>query len=230
MILTIFARLRLVVIGVAIAAAIVACGRDRPGTSDSVVSRLAADSAGDQPCVFDGDKRRWTCGVSPGRVIRAEVIPDTAPNTYRELRIETVAGQGNPLVIRAPDFSGSLTGEEVTTADIDGDGIRELVIAREYGHPNNTGAEFYFWQPETRSFVRDSLISDETNVTPDSTGCVRTQGYLGRGDYEEKRFCRRGREWVLVWKHEQIEDSTGVPREREYRLRNGRLVVVPDTT
>jgi hypothetical protein len=145
----------------------------------------------------------------------------------RLARITPLHGNAQPQMIPGLEFVGDLTASAVEAEDIDADGVNELLFRRDIGHPSNVGREIFFFDASNRRFVHDTVISSHTNVQADSTGCVRTSGFLGGASVVEERVCRdAARHWQVVWRLLREPDSTGVLVEREYRLRSGQLVPV----
>ena len=215
-------------IALLLAAAGCARGGDQPA-SDTLAAQ-PAEAGEDGSCSYADST--WTCPLGRGVALRAVARYDSAQSTILLRNIETAPASGaiQRQVLTIEDPMGPLEPHDVTVVDMDGDGYGDLRVARQFGHPNNSGNYTWRYDPARRGLVYDSLLSTETNVSPDSTGCVSTQGWLGGNDTVESRYCLQKGEWVEVWLKRIMTDTNGVQLEREYRLQGDSLRLVRSDT
>ena len=179
----------------------------------------------------------WRCRIA--RHLVARVVPRyTAPDSTgrRTLASLVVRYEGALAPTRAdtlpfPDaeFMTEVEAYDVSTADLDGDGWADLRLRHHYGIAANEGHYVWRFRPATRAFAWDALLSGETNVSNDGTGCVQTFGSIGHGgqDQVENRYCLERDEWVEVARREQRwVDSLGTAIETFLERRGDSLVVV----
>jgi len=230
---------------VVLAALTLACGPggDSPAVDTAGVSdiELGADENGQpmdtQGCMIADSAGGYTWRCRVGRHLVARVTPSYAApdsNGSRALQWLVVRYEG-ALAPRRTDslefgeYMNRLEPYDVSTADLDGDGWADLRLRHHYGIAANEGHYVWRWQPSGKRFAWDGLLSEETNVSPDSTGCVQTFGSIGHGgqDQIETHYCLTNDEWVEVARREQQwSDSLGGAWETYYERRGDSLVVV----
>jgi hypothetical protein len=164
----------------------------RPAAGETAVAPDALEGEACQAAT--APQREWTCVIAADLVVKV-----TIADTDSSFRVAAVRGDLQPLTIKAED-TFDYSSATVTAADLDGDGRRELMIRRDIGHPNNSGYDIWYLDPVRHALLLDSLLTSETNVSADSTGCVRTQEWLGGSHTIERRYCLGGgRRWIMRW-------------------------------
>jgi hypothetical protein len=201
-------------------------GPDGNGQSTEREGCVVADSTGGYT---------WRCRV--GRHLVARVAPSFLPRDSsgsRVLQSLLVRYEGALAPARTDSLAmGEVMGElqpwDVSTADLDGDGWADLRLRHHYGIAANEGHYVWRWMPATRRFIEDSLLTEETNVQPDGTGCVRTFASIGHGgmDQVESRYCLERGGWIEVARREQQwSDSLEGAWETFLERRGDSLIVV----
>lgn len=213
-----------------IAAALACAGEQRASADKDTLSdsawALADESNG---CRYLD--RRWRCGVDSTKHVRVEMKFDTTDTTGSNPLIALEIFPLTPAIVRhtlpVGETMGAVSGSEMSMADLDGDGFGDLLLQLPYGHPNNTVQIIWRYQSAAKRFVFDSALSNETNVTADEKGCVRTSGYLGMSHQTDSRYCLEAGRWIQVARHVQRQDeSTDTFMEYFYERRGDSLVLV----
>ena len=213
----------------------------RQGGSTTVAQKTSGETAQDtigeladasEACPFEAGA--WHCHSGRGVAVRVVAVYDNADTTgyphvrTLELYPESDRTTRQSLAIEE-GWVGRLEPYDVSAADLDGDGYGELRLRHQYGIAANEGHYVWRYEPAARRFAYDSLLSEETNVSPDSTGCVHTFGSVGHAgaDQIETRYCLAGGRWVAVWRREQeYDDDTQALTESIYERRGDSLVLV----
>jgi hypothetical protein len=208
-----------------------ACARggEQVSTGDSLVpTRIEGDAS--EGCPYDGVG--WTCPLGERIALRAVATYDSSGESVLLKTIEITPARGaiERQSLRIEDSMTPLAPHHVSAADMDGDGYADFMVTRQFGHPNNSGNYTWRFDPARRRLVYDSLLSTETNVSPESKGCVHTSGWLGRNDTIESRYCLRDGVWIEVWVLRTDTDDSGVQIQREYRLDGDSLKLVKADT
>ena len=133
-------------------AAVMACAgerADRVADSLRVADSVAAAENGPD-CQYL--VREWNCNAGAGNritvVMRLDTADTTGSNPLRTLEVRPIRGN---VISHSLDVGGetmgSISGNEITMHDLDGDGFGDLLLQFPYGHPNNTVQAIWRYQP-----------------------------------------------------------------------------------
>jgi hypothetical protein len=179
----------------------------------------------------------YACAINPALDLRIVVAGDTGAPSLDSVVVFASDDSIQPLQLLyrvagdaempLPHFT-----DVVRTIDLDADGWRDLLVGRFWGATGNSGYDVWRFDPSSRRFVADSILSNLVNPAPvPGRPCVSTYSNSSAVDDDMGVHCLHAGRWRLdsAESHTWLRDSNAIRHDVMARRADSLVIVHSET-
>jgi hypothetical protein len=179
----------------------------------------------------------FVCAITPAERMRFVVAGDTTLPSVDSIAVYGDTSSRHPvqvLTLRSElsDLPEPFITNYLRAIDLDADGYADLMLGASCGATGNTSYAVWRFDPRTRRFESDTVLSSLFNPEPvRGRPCVRTSSNSSARDDERGLFCMHSGSWQLDSLEENVWDRARDAVVHSILVRRGdSLVVVKSET
>jgi hypothetical protein len=252
---------------VSLSLVLVACGRDGRGAAADTSQRRAqaaplpidtidgcVQTKGTRPdtslTIGSEAAERWQralargaeyrCLITPQMQMRVVLVSDTTLPSLDSLLVFASDESIRPsqvLSVESADLPQPYIPDLLRAVDVDADGYRDLMMGTSWGATGNTAYAVWRFDPRTRRFAEDTVLSTMFNPSPVAgRPCVTTYSNSSARDDGSGLYCLRDGRWMLdsMERHEWDRTANAVVHTIAVRRGDSLVTVkretVPDSS